>query len=133
MPISRSRGLIFPFSLHIAAAFVVALLLSGLPAAANEEESSSDADATGLTDAECQGGWAESEADDTCRNENVTAEGSMCRIQAVCKPASVLVVLTPDDGEKQKKPAGYPNDITVSLDDVDDLRNCNGVLTVGNC
>ena len=115
----------------------MALLLFSVPAV-SEEDSSSDADATGLTDADCQGEWADSVADDTCQNESVTAEGEMCRVVAACKTPALVLVPPPvniqtNDNKNSGTDRYNNNNSLVNLDDVADLVNCGGVLTVGSC
>ena len=113
----RPRAFLF----GIAVALAAFLLLSSLPVVAGGEESSSNAAAP--TDAECRDRWAESEADETCRNESVTADGAVCRIEAECElSANSTSLETHADAEIQAAP-----------DEVPCLYNFNGALFVGNC
>ena len=124
------------FPPRIAAALAAALLLFCLPAAASDEESSSSQAAPVVTDADCQEQWNESEASDSCAESSIAAEASMCRVQVNCKVTSVLtVVAVPIDQGKEKKnsPSRLFNNVLASLDDVADMHNCNGLLTVGDC
>ena len=119
------------FPLGIGAALVVVLLAFSFPAV-SQDSTSSDAP----TDAQCSDNWADSAADDTCRNESVTAEGGMCRVEAECKVAALLVsapVNVPTDDNKTNQDNFFSNSMLATLDEVANLHNCNGVLTVGSC
>ena len=70
------------------------------------------------TNAQCSAKWGESSADDSCSNEQITASGDDCRITALC---------TMSNG------AGRSDSITVHLNQVSGIRNCNGFLTLGHC
>ena len=70
------------------------------------------------TQAECEAEWAESDADDSCSNEQITPTGDDCEISAWC-----------DAGFR----SGSTTSIKVDLDSVSGLHNCNGVLTDGSC
>ncbi len=117
----------FPF--RMGAALVAALMLSALPAAASDNNASAASDEP-PTVAECEQQWASSAADDTCRNETVTVEDGMCRIEAEC-----LAPLTATS-EGENSPVGdvyYSNEFVGSLYEVVRLSNCGGTLTVGSC
>ena len=111
---SGSRG----FPLRIDVALVAALLLFCLSAAANEEEA-----AVAVTAGECHDRWSQSEADDTCQNESVTAEGSMCRVQADCQLSANSTSLDTHAATA----------ILATPDQVACLYNFNGSLLVGSC
>ena len=115
---TRSRPRSFP--LRIGAALAAALLLFCLPAAASDDDSTAPA----VTDALCDDRWGDSEAADTCTDKSITAEGEMCRIVADCpKPLAVLIAPHPP----------IANNILATPDNVAQLHNCIGVLTVGSC
>ena len=128
-----------PRSLRFAGALVAALLLFCLPAAASGEGSSSDAEETAPTAAQCSAMWGESEADNTCRNESISVEGGLCSISAQCKlPAFVLSAapvanIETNDGKTEGTDQFFSTSIQTALANVDDLHNCNGELTVGDC
>ena len=119
------------FPLRMGAAFVAALLLFAFPAAGqNASPDASTAAEAPPTGAECEQQWASSAADDTCRNESITAEDGMCRIEAEC-----LAPLTAAS-EGENSPVGdvyYSNEFVGSLYEVVRLSNCGGTLTVGSC
>ena len=97
-----------PRSLRFAAALAAALLVLG---AAAESRAAATLE-------QCQAEWAESDADGPCWDEQITPTGDDCRITAKCKRGT-------EDYSRTS--------ITVALDSVSDLRNCNGELTVGSC
>ena len=70
------------------------------------------------TQAQCDAEWAESAADAQCSDETITPSGGDCTIHARCKTRV---------GSEEKA------SITVDLESVSDLNNCNGVLTNGTC
>ena len=70
------------------------------------------------TQAQCNAKWGESSADDSCSNEQITPTGDNCRITASC---------TTTYG------GNVSDSITVHLDQVSGLRNCDGDLTLGHC
>ena len=118
------------YLLRIGIALVAALLLFARPAASEDNPASSAAGENAPTGAECESQWASSAADDTCRNESVTAEDGMCRVEAEC--LATLTVSLGDDSS----PLGdvyYSTELLVSLDQVARLSNCGGVLEVGSC
>ena len=95
--------------LRFGLALAVVLPLLGLPAVS---------EAIPPTDSKCNNKYVQSDADDTCQNESVTAQGWNCRVVAECRRG---------DGS-------YNNtEITASPDDTTRLNNCDGVLTIGSC
>ena len=118
----------FPFG--IGAALAAALLLFCLPAAASEEDSSSAVSAPVVTDGECEDRWTESEADDSCKNESVTADGGLCRVEADC--VAFLTSISSDDSSSSDV-TYYHTEIQATPDEVARLYNCGGVLTIGSC
>ncbi len=114
----------FPFRMGVALA--AALMLSALPTAASDNNATDAIETTSdepPTVAECEHQYASSAADDTCRNETITAEDGMCRIQAEC-----LAPVTAGSGETY-----YDNDFLGGLYEVVRLSNCGGTLTAGSC
>ena len=116
----------FPF--RMGAALVAALMLFAFPAASQNQASdnltgSVSAETPAPTVAECEHQYASSAADDTCRNETITVEDGMCRIQAEC-----LAPVTAGSGETY-----YDNDFLGGLYEVVRLSNCGGTLTSGSC
>ena len=97
-----------PRPLRIAVALAACLFLLG---AATESRA-------GPTDAQCSTQWGYSGADDTCSNEQITAQGYNCRIAASC---------TTSNG------ASRSDSITVGLNQVSFIMNCDGFLTLGQC
>ena len=74
------------------------------------------------TQAQCNDEWAESSAADECTNEQITPSGDDCVVAASCQYKS--------------KDGGHgllQTTITVGLDSVSDLNNCDGSLAVGSC
>ena len=119
---------------------LVAVLLAFSFPAVSQDSTSSDADATGPTAAQCSEKWGESEADDTCRNESISVDGGLCSISAQCKVPGLVTVLgsvpgniQTDDGKTEGTDSYFSTSIQTALDNVADLRNCNGELTVGSC
>ena len=55
----------------------------------------------------------------------------MCRIRADCTVAAALTVVPEDN--KRPEQGRHSNDIAAAPEEVAELRNCNGVLTVGSC
>ena len=102
---NRTRNFPLPFAIALAAA----LLLLGTPTV-------SEAVPPGNT--ACTAKYVQSDADDTCRNETVTAQGWNCQVVAECKNSARDWV---------------SSQITVNYNDVSNLNNCNGVLTNGSC
>ena len=115
------------FPSRIAAALAAALLLCGLPAA-GEATSSSAVSPVAPTVSQCETEWGKSQADDECRNESVTVGGIMCRVEAEC-----LVTLTSSDNSTSDGDTYSSTEAEAALDEVADLYNCGGVLTVGSC
>ena len=70
------------------------------------------------TQAQCEAEWADSDADGPCWDEQITPSGDQCTISAKCKRGNEDYLRT---------------SITVDLDSVSDLNNCNGTLTDGSC
>ena len=96
------------FPLHIAIVAVATLLLLGI---ATESRAA--------TDAQCSTEWSESDADDTCSGEQISAlSGNRCWIRAQCSHANGAV---------------NPDSIKLPLSLVDNLKNCGGWLTLGSC
>ena len=70
------------------------------------------------TDAQCASEWNDSDADDTCSNEQIRAvSGNRCHITATC----------PSSSHQQQ------DSIYVPLTLVSNLKNCGGWLTLGSC
>ena len=70
------------------------------------------------TNAQCSAQWSNSTADDTCSNEDIKAQGNNCRIAASC---------TMSNGGNRS------DNITVGLNQVSFIENCDGFLTLGQC
>ena len=88
---------------RISLALATALVLLGVP---------------NLAQADCLDEWNGSSADETCDQNGILDFGDRCQIHASCGTRS----------------GDWVNStITVSLDDVADLHNCDGSLQVGNC
>ena len=86
------------------------------------------------TASQCETEWGKSEADDACQNENITVDGVMCRIEAECLETVTTSAATDDSSEPDD--TYFPTSSTeavVTLDEVADLYNCGGVLTIGSC
>ncbi len=98
------------FSLRTGLALAATLLLLSVPALSGA-----------ATDSECSDEWTESAADGSCDNESISASGDTdCAIGASC---------TTGQGQGNSRYAT----ITVHLERVDELHNCNGHLQVGSC
>ena len=100
-----------PFlSFLLGIALACTLLLTGLPNLADA-----------ATQQECWDAWQDSSARDSCYANSVTASGTdQCTLESpVCENAAGVQVSN--------------SDLTLDYDDVDDLNNCNGVLTNGSC
>ena len=72
---------------------------------------------------DCWEAWNDSSADASCSNEHITGTSmggysSECTVNALCT---------------RNGPGLQNNSIEVNLNQVDDLSNCNGFLTVGSC
>ena len=65
------------------------------------------------TAAQCEAEWAQSSADDTCSNEQISASGDDCTITALC---------TMSDGSSRS------DSVTSNLSSVSGLNNCNGTI-----
>ena len=99
------------YLLRIGIALALALLLLG---AATESR------AGGAALQACKSAWNDSPASDTCTNAQIAAtgvEGDDCEISAQCTSGGSQSVTS----------------ITVNLDSVSDLNNCEGTLTDGSC
>ena len=100
---------IFSLRIGIALAFAFALLSLGVPS---------------LSWAACAGEWFKSDAADTCTDADFEQSGTIsnlqCKITATCRIS---------DSPVQER----IDTITVAEDQVADLNNCNGWLTVGSC
>ena len=121
--------------LRIAIALAAVLSLAAAPALGGQvcRPAPADTSTTGYEMAanKCCDPYDDSSASDTCRNETIEmAIGSpQCSISAECHvPAGTWI-------GNAYIAIGYHNStsITVSWDDVDDLRNCTGTLTNGSC
>lgn len=77
--------------------------------------------ADAATAEECRQAWWDSSARDSCYANNVTASGTdQCTLESpVCENAAGVQVSN--------------SSLTLDYDDVDDLNNCNGVLTNEAC
>ena len=121
---SQSRG----FPLRIGVALAAALLLFGSPAVSEDSGEDSAVGAPSPTDTECANAWAESDAKGTCENGSATAEAGLCRIETNC-----LVTVTSTSPLRDDTDTTAYTEILATQDEVADLHNCGGVLTVGNC
>ena len=70
------------------------------------------------TNSQCANKWSQSSADDTCSDETISAQGDDCSINASC---------TTSAGHNVR------DSITVHLNQVSGIRNCNGSLTISHC
>ena len=77
-------------------------------------------EAQAATQSECVEAFDDSEASLSCELESASASGNNCSFEAVCEIAVVTFGDPSDD-------LSYTN-IQVTLDDADDLVNCNGDL-----
>ncbi len=78
-----------------------------------------------LTDDTCEKEWEDSDADDTCRDETVTVSDFQCKVEAECNYVTAVGGRVYD--------RWIDNTVYEDLDDVDDLKNCDGHLEVGGC
>ena len=104
--LNLSRGV---FPLRFAAALAAVLLLLGVASPAWAD----------VTQAQCSAEWAESDADETCSNEEIVVQDDGdCQITASC---------TMDNG-------GSRNDsFAAALNKISTLVNCNGLLKLEAC
>ena len=103
-----NRTAVPSYLLRTGIALAAALLLLG---AATESRAAA-------TDAQCSTQWSNSAADDTCSDEQIQAQGNHCRISASC---------TMSNGSSRS------DSITVGLNQVSFIENCDGSLTLGQC
>ena len=97
------------FPLRTVIALAAALLLLGVATA-------SQAFPPGPS--QCMNKYVQSDADDTCQNEDVTIDGNNCSFTAECRDS---------EGDWRN------TSITVSPEEATQLNNCNGTLTLGSC
>ena len=78
-----------------------------------------------VTQADCEAAWNSASASLTCSSGSITLSVGQCRIIKECQVY--------EDTEGGTHLEQKSNDVTVPLDDVDDLNNCDGYLQVGAC
>ena len=118
---------VLPFGIGVA---LVAVLLAFSFPAVSQDSTSSAVAAPVVTDAQCSEKWGDSKANDTCQNESVTADGGLCRVEAEC-----LAQLTSAQNNNNEpiQNTYYSTSISATLDQVANLYNCGGLLTIGSC
>ncbi len=100
------------------AAIALALAGSAIPEATAQSGGA-------VTQADCEAAWNSASARLTCSSGSITLSGGQCRIVKECQHY--------EDTDAGTHLAQKSNDVTVPLDDVDDLHNCDGNLWVGAC
>lgn len=76
----------------------------------------------------CRNAWNSASARLTCSSSpnDILLSGGQCRIKKTCQ----YYAYGPTGPNQLYLKS---NDVTVPIDDVDNLHNCNGTLTVGSC
>ena len=95
--------------LRVAAALAATVFLLVIPAVG---------EAVPPGNSQCNAKYVQSDADDTCQNESVTAQGWNCHVSAECRKGNGT---------------WHNTSITASPNDTTRLNNCDGVLTIGSC